>query len=222
MRGLIRLDFPAGSVGKRTKGKDEFSGRDVLVLTWVPMNLLIGFVILICLVCSEIQTTEVASDLWLRLLTVGLVSLTVPGLALFQTLVVTQRFKNSQLSDAERESTLRRLSVCHSAVWLTASLAIIWAVRWQDIVRGNWNLDRWPLLDEILIVAPVLLSLLASWAIFFEIQCSTIATPKLFDLARLKSRIEFVSIRFRVYCLMVLIPISIAILRVIWLPGSSR
>ena len=176
------------------------------------MNLLIGFVILVCLVGSEIQTAEIASDLWMRMLMVGLVSLTVPGLALFQTRIVSQRFQTGQLSDAERDSALRRLSVCHSAVWLTASLAIIWAVRWQDIVRGNWNLDRWPLLDEILIIAPVILSLIASWAIFFEIEHAASPRRNGFDLEKFKRRIEFVSIRVRVYCLMVMIPVSIVVL----------
>ena len=176
------------------------------------MNLLIGFVILLCLICSEIQTAEVATDLWTRLFMMGMVSMTVPGLALFQTLVVSHRFQNSELTDDERESMLRRLSVCHSAVWLCASLAIIWAIRWQDIVRANWNLDRWPLADEALIIAPVILSLVASWAIFFETQRSIEPNRKRFDLGDLRRRIAYVSIRFRVYLLMVLIPISIAIL----------
>jgi Zn-dependent protease with chaperone function len=133
-------------------------------------------------------------------------------LALFQTLIVTRRFHHSKLSATERESTLRRLSTCHSAVWLSASLAIIWAVRWQDIVRGNWQLDRWPLLDEFLIIAPVIFSLVASWAIFFEIQRSLEPERRLFDWQGLASRMAYVSIRFRVYVVMVLIPISIAIL----------
>lgn len=177
------------------------------------MNLLIGFVIVVCLFCSEIQTAEVATDLWTRLIVVALVSLAVPGLALFQTLFVSQKLQNSDLPDTQRESMLRRLSVCHSAVWLTASLALIWAVRWQDVVRGNWNLDRIPLLDEAFILAPVVFSLVASWAIFYEIQKSIDPNKrKLFDIGDLRSRIGFVSIRFRIYFLMVLIPVSVAVL----------
>lgn len=176
------------------------------------MNLLIGFVILLCLFCSEIQTAEFATDLWTRLLMLVVVSLTVPGLALFQTRVASNRLQNTEMSDVQRQSMIRRLSTCHSAVWLCSSLAIIWAVRWQDIVRENWNLDRWPLLDEALIIAPAILSLIASWAIFFEIQNAIEPGRKPFRLTDLKNRIGFVSLRFRVYCLMVLIPISIAVL----------
>ena len=182
------------------------------------MNLLIGLVILLCLACSELQAAEVASDLWTRLIFVALVTMTVPGLALVQTMIASKRIRNTELKFDQRESMLRRLSVCHSAVWLMASVAIIWAVRWQDVVRGNWNLDQWPVLDEAIILAPIVLSLVASWAIFYEIQHaiagtdnsqSTVnpETPKL-----RQSRSAFVSIRFRVYFLMVLFPVAMAVL----------
>ncbi|MDG1873794.1 MAG: hypothetical protein P8J27_07770, partial [Mariniblastus sp.] len=104
------------------------------------MNLLIAFVILLCLACSEIFVAEAATDLWIRILLVGLISISVPGLALFQTLVISKRLRNSPMLNKQREDLLKRLSICHSAVWLTASLAIIWAIRWQDVVRGNWEL----------------------------------------------------------------------------------
>ena len=185
------------------------------------MNLLIGLVILVCLACSELQAAEAAHDLWTRLIFVALVTLSVPGLALVQTMIVSKRIRNDQLKFDQRESMLRRLSVCHSAVWLMASVAIIWAVRWQDVVRGNWNLDQWPILDEAIILAPIVLSLVASWAIFYEIQHAiagadkadkghSASGPKPKKLRQ--SRSAFVSIRFRIYFLMVLTPVALAVL----------
>ena len=182
------------------------------------MNLLIGLVILLCLACSELQAAEVASDLWTRLIFVALVTLSVPGLALVQTMIASKRIRSTELKFDQRDSMLRRLSVCHSAVWLTASLAIVWAVRWQDVVRGNWNLDQWPVLDEAIILAPIVLSLVASWAIFYEIQHAIAgadnsqadAKPKIPQLRQ--SRSAFVSIRFRVYFLMVLVPVALVVL----------
>lgn len=186
------------------------------------MNLLIGLVILLCLVCSEIQTAQAATDIWTRVIFVTIITMMVPGLALFQTLVVSRKIRNSELEAQQQENLLRRLSVCHSAVWLAASLAIIWSVRWQDVVRGNWGLDHWPLVDEFFILAPVVFSLVASWAIFYEIQRTirgkssqdTKFGGSSFRPARkeLQSRLSFVAIRFRVYFLLVLIPISIAVL----------
>lgn len=181
------------------------------------MNLLIGLVILLCLLCSELQTAQAANDLWTRVIFVALVTLTVPGLAVFQTQVVSKRIRNSEMQPNQREGILKRLSLCHSAVWLIASLAIIWAVRWQDVVRGNWGLDQWPVLDEAIILAPIVFSLVASWAIFYEIQ-HAIASANLDRSEKTKksivkqSRAAFVSIRFRVYFLMILVPLAIVVL----------
>ena len=186
------------------------------------MNLLIGLVILLCLACSELHAAEAANDLWNRLVFVALVTLSVPGLALVQTMIVSRRIRNSELKFDQHDSMLRRLSVCHSAVWLIASLAIVWAVRWQDVVRGNWNLDQWPVLDEAIILAPIVLSLVASWAIFYQIQYAIVGADKSQSVTcsqrpKLKhklsqSRSAFVSIRFRVYFLMVLVPVAMAVL----------
>ncbi|MFK7770300.1 MAG: M48 family metallopeptidase [Mariniblastus sp.] len=179
------------------------------------MNLIVGFVILLCLVFSEINSAEVANDLWTRVSMVFAVAMLVPGLALFQTLIVTRRMQHTEIPDEQRDIILRRLSICHSAVWLAASVAIVWAIRWQDVVRGNWNLDQWPLIDELLILAPILFSLAASWAIFYEIQGSLgdeSSSRIRFDVADWRRRIAYVSIRFRIYVLLVLIPIAIAVL----------
>jgi Zn-dependent protease with chaperone function len=181
------------------------------------MNILIGFVIVLCLVCSELQTpaaqTSVATDqLGFKLFFVGLISFLVPGLAFVQTLFVSRRLREHDVSGQQQASLLQRAFACHSAVWLSASLAIIWAIRWQDIVRGHWRLDRWPLLDEALILMPVLLSLVASWAIFYEIQRTIDGRSlNLFSIRELKRRLDFVSIRVRVYILMVLVPISLVV-----------
>ncbi len=179
------------------------------------MNLLIAFVILLCLACSEIFVAEAATDLWIRILLVGLISISVPGLALFQTLVISKRLRNSPMLNKQREDLLKRLSICHSAVWLTASLAIIWAIRWQDVVRGNWELNQWPLLDEAMIIAPVVFSLVASWAIFYGIH-SSIQRSESLERSTAHSttltRLGYVSLRFRVYFLMTLIPITFVVL----------
>lgn len=177
------------------------------------MNLLIGFVVLLCLLCSEIRTAEAVSDWGTRTLMVGLVAMTVPGLALFQTMVVSRRIRRDGFEENESNAIMKRISLCHGAVWLSASLAIIWAVRWQDVVRGSWELDRWPLVDEAFILAPAIFSLVVSWAIFYEVQQTFDGEHgNRFKLENIKRRIGYVSIRFRIYFLMVLIPISFAVL----------
>lgn len=190
------------------------------------MNLLIGLVVLLCLFCSEIRAAEAVDDCWTRLLIVGMVAMTVPGLALFQSLIVSRRLRAADLAELQCSALLKRIAVCHSAVWLTASLAIVWAVRWQDVVRGTWELDRWPLVDEALILAPVILSLVASWAIFYEVQRSIDGTSDhRFTLDNIKRRVDYVLIRIRIYLLLILIPISIVVLArdlAPWMAGLSQ
>lgn len=173
------------------------------------MNLLIVFVILFVLLISEMGNSHPVDDVWIRLGAIGITTFLVPMLAAFQTIVVTRRLKSQQIESDHIPRMLNRLTACHSAVWLAASLAIVYSFQWQKIVRGNWQLDRWPLLDEVLIMAPVLLSLIASWAIFFDIQ--TVFADKTSAINRLKERVRFVALRVRVYLAIFLVPTLVAI-----------
>ena len=131
-------------------------------------------------------------------------------MALFQTAILRRQEHFRELSFDKKESSMRRLSVCHSAVWLVASLMIIWSIEWHSIVRVSWGLSKWPLLDEILILAPILFSLVASWAIFYDIQND--ARKSLTTVSSFwpcSKRIAFVAIRCRIYFAMSLLPIAI-------------
>lgn len=184
------------------------------------MNLLVGLVIVVCLVVCELDSQSAVEDVWTRIVAMLFVSLSVPGLAVFQTLVLNKRMQLWDLPATEQEMTLKRLSACHSAVWLVASLMIVWAVEWPTVVRSNWGLDHWPLIDEVLILLPIVLSLVASWAIFYDVQrspsgtggcpCNNDSPPsrRILD----PKRIAFVAIRFRVYFLMSLLPLTVLVL----------
>ena len=197
------------------------------------MNLLIALVILLCLGISEFRDPELALHTGQRLMLLTLVALMVPGAAIFQTAIIGRRCRTRTIDDAARHRILNQLSVSHSAVWLMASLAIVWGLRWPDIIRVNWQLDRWPLLDDLLILAPILISLFFSWAIFYDVKrlLDRNASESMdsscayhFGL-HLKERLQFVGLRFRVYVLMALLPILATLLArdaAIWaqrLPG---
>lgn len=202
------------------------------------MHLLIGFVVLLCLVCSELQTAQVATDLGWRIVAVALFGVSVPGVAFFQSLLIYEQ-TNTDDEEARREQFMRRLSVSTLIIWGLASFAIVWFARWHDVVRGNWNLDRFPLVDEALILLPVLGSLIASWFVIHDIQHRldqpSVDEPTAIDERSVvaarpakprtsngsaaapsgsfwRSRLEFVAIRIRVYLLLILIPLTIAIL----------
>lgn len=192
------------------------------------MNLLAGLLILICLAGSEMTGFQAAEDLWFRLLAVAVTALVVPVMAFFQTAVLLRKMRSEAITFDAKRSLCRRMTASHAVVWLSASLAIIWALRWQDVVRGNWQLNQWPLIDELMILAPVVFSMVASWAIFYELQAAmaeaaeppstqTSLRERFWNrLATIKQamrpRLEFISIRFRLYFLLILLPISLFVL----------
>ena len=192
------------------------------------MNVLAGILILLCLAGSEMTGFKAAEDFWFRLFAIAATSLVVPGMAFFQTAVLVRKMRSDSLNFDTKRSLCRRMTACHAVVWLSASLALIWALRWQDIVRGNWQLDQWPLIDELMILAPVVLSMVASWAIFYELQEAMVGTTettgsrdgsparywcRLRNMKQaIRPRVEFISIRFRLYFLLVLLPICLFVL----------
>ena len=136
------------------------------------MNLIVGLLILVCLAGSEFVSPRPVDDVWLRLLAVLVTVAMVPGLAFFQTVVLIKKMRILPISFEGKQLMCRRMTLSHTLVWLSASLAIIWAIRWQDVVRGTWALDRWPLIDECLILLPMTVSLVASWLAFYELQAA--------------------------------------------------
>ena len=194
------------------------------------MNLAVGFVILFCLFCSEYSAVGSADHLQLRLGGIALLTCLVPLLALLQTFVVNRRRKLHQIDDALWEQVCSRVSSCHTAVWLAASVVTIYVFRWHDVVRVEWGLDRFVLVDEILILMPVLLSLIASWLVFYDLNSADesaslpienrasdekIAPMQMREqpgtwLLSAKRR-EFVSIRFRLYVLVLIVPLLLAV-----------
>ncbi len=191
------------------------------------MNLIIGFLILVCLAGSEFVNPRPVENVWPILFAVLVTVAIVPGLAFFQTVVLLKKLRHQPVSFENRQSLCRRMTLSHSLVWLSASLAIIWSIRWQDVVRGTWALDRWPLLDECLILLPMVVALVASWLVFYELQSalsddevppSPSPSPSAWGptwsrlTAGWVARREFVSVRFRLYFLLVLIPVGVFVL----------
>jgi Zn-dependent protease with chaperone function len=192
------------------------------------MNLIAGLSIAICLLVCDLLPAAAIQNCWTHVWAVLIVAALVPAIAFFQTSVLIQRWQHDTYSFDDKIAACRRLSVSHMLVWLSASAATIWVLRWQDVVRGVWQIDRWPLVDEWLILCPILFSMAASWAVFYELQValgdsetfrSGIRQNSIFGVREVwrlplrwlryqQPRWEFVSLRFRLYFLIVLLPVS--------------
>ena len=58
-------------------------------------------------------------------------------------------------------------------LWLTAIAVVIYGLHWPQVVRYNWGLDRAILIRDTVILAPVWIPLLFSWAAFYEVENAT-------------------------------------------------
>ena len=170
------------------------------------MNIVIGIAILLTLMLSDQSLAPGDINIAFRLC--GLVLLTVAA-PFSATLMVflNERTPSSERSFQKEVATARLNSSIHTVIWLISSLAIVVALGWQDVVRDAMQLGHWILIDEALIVAPMLCSLIVSWAIFFEQTSHDIPPERRFTEMK-----NYVGLRCRVYLLMVLIPIAIVVL----------
>ncbi len=66
--------------------------------------------------------------------------------------------------------SFRHLRYVHLALWLITAVGTLYWLDWGQLVRFNWHLDRAFLVDELLILVPVLLPLVLSWAAFYEVD----------------------------------------------------
>ena len=64
----------------------------------------------------------------------------------------------------------RRLRWVHMGLWLAVAGGILYGLQWGQMVRFNWRLNRVVLLDEILILVPLMLPMVLSWAAFYEVD----------------------------------------------------
>jgi STE24 endopeptidase len=97
----------------------------------------------------------------------------VAGVCLFAALsagVTARRLADGTLHAGRLLRRYDRLRRLHLVVWLAAAAAILIGLDWGRLVRANWGLADAFLADELLILAPVLLPLVVSWAAFYEVD----------------------------------------------------
>ena len=171
------------------------------------MNILFGLALVLVLMLGEssIASPVIASD-ESRVALLLLVMSIPPLFAGAQVFLFHYRFANCSNLELQQR-VLTRNVIWHFLVWLAASLAIVGILQWQFTVRTSWQLDRLPALDELIILAPSLVSLIVSWLIEFESQSCRIEHDVIAS-----ARADYVSIRCRVYLAVAIIPLLLLLL----------
>ena len=122
------------------------------------MQLAILTAVLAAIAAAESGGGPVAGVAW-RLFVVGSAALIAPLAAL----VGTQRL--SRIGSAEdSDDAFWRLQTAVVGLWLGTVALMLLVAQWPRIVRGNWQLAGWPLVDEVAILAPVIAPLMV-WVV---------------------------------------------------------
>lgn len=126
--------------------------------------------ILAALVISESAPRLPTSDVGYRVLGAVAAMACVVLVAVVGSVRIARRLEWDLSGRPRLLRRFHRLRQVHTALWLVAVGTILYGLDWSRIVRYNWRLNGIPLLDELLILAPVLVPVVLSWAAFYEVE----------------------------------------------------
>jgi STE24 endopeptidase len=129
------------------------------------MQLAILTAVLAAIASAETGDGPVVGIAW-RLLVVVSSTLVAPLAAL----VGSHRLVATLADDEQSEDAASRLQTIVVGLWLGTVAIILLVAKWPSIVRGNWGLADWPLVDELAILLPVIAPLLMVWAAQYRLE----------------------------------------------------
>lgn len=165
------------------------------------MSLLIGIVLLLSLCWGEFCAVAVPESGLALAIKVALMALLPPIFAAIQMFVGKRR--HSQANASQWFSRFRMMVIAHTILWIVASVAIVAWLRWSAIVELIPISKSIPLADDLLLIAPAMISLIGSWAIFI------FGAPE-GSLAKSKTRRSIFGLWMRMQFIMITAPILFA------------
>src|SRR4029453_12995028 len=137
------------------------------------VQLAILIAVIIALAQGESSTAEpVGGALWRAALTLA-GALVAPLAAAVGSLKLLRGLaRDDRPSQDECERIWSRIQAIALCLWLATVAATMYLIQWPRVVRSDWSLGAWPLVDEILILAPVLLPLLLFWTVMPRLQAA--------------------------------------------------
>src|SRR5262245_24290986 len=129
------------------------------------MQLAILTAVLAAIAASESGGGPVVGVAW-RLLVVASATLIAPLAAL----AGTHRLAPTIAADEDSDDAVWRLQAIVVSIWLGAVAIILLVGQWPQIVRSNWHLAGWPLVDEVAILLPVIAPLIVTWVVLYRLD----------------------------------------------------
>ena len=134
------------------------------------MQLALILAVLAALAISEDGPSEPVGGAGYRLAVVLAGMMLVALFAAVASGVTAYRLRRGSHERSVLMRRFRRLRQVHVALWLATAGGILWWLDWGQLVRFNWHLDHVFLVDDVLILMPVVLPMVLSWAAFYEVD----------------------------------------------------
>jgi len=141
------------------------------------MQLTLVLAVLAALVVSENSPSRPVSNVGARLAIAGAGMLLVAAFAAISSSVIARRVRDNFHRRYVLLRQFKRLRRAHAVLWLAVAGGILWWLDWARLVRFNWHADRLFLVDELLVLVPVVLPMVLSWAAFYEVDRAVRAGP---------------------------------------------
>lgn len=133
------------------------------------MQLSLIVAVLAALLISENSPHHPVSEVGTRLLLALAAIASVVAFAAISSMRIARQLRDGT-QDHRVLKRFRCLRQFHCMLWMVAVGVILYGLDWARMVRFNWHLDGIPLLDETLVILPVILPMILSWAGFYEVD----------------------------------------------------
>lgn len=134
------------------------------------MQIVLVLAVLAALLIAENSPSQPVSGAGYRLILAASGMLLVALFAAVSSGLIARRLRRDFQRRIVLLSIFRNLRRVHVVLWLAVAGGVLSWLDWAQLVRFNWHLDRTILLDDILILAPILLPMALSWAAFYEVD----------------------------------------------------
>ena len=134
------------------------------------MQFVLVLAVLAALMISENTPAHPVSGVGFRLLLAALGITLVALFAAVSSGLIANRLKRDFQQRPLLLRRFRNLRRVHVVLWLGVAGGILYGLDWAQLIRFNWHLDHAFLVDDVLILVPIVLPLVLSWAAFYEVD----------------------------------------------------
>lgn len=169
------------------------------------MQIVLVLAVLAAIVISENSPSQPVGGATPRLALAGCAMLAAPLFAFVSSGLISWRLRNAR-GHGLLLDRYRRMKQIHLVLLLALAAGVAYGLDWARLVRYNWHLESVFLVDEFLILLPVLLPLVLSWAAFYDADRAILSGHAGRPFI---SRGRYVAIHARHYLGMLLVPLFV-------------